>query len=558
MNKGLLRRGLWIMPCLAALMIIMSASVSHAVPVYGITTANQLVRFDSATPSTLNISLAITGLQAGDTLVGIDFRPATGRLYALSNTSRLYIINTTTGAATFVANLNVAPNGTEFGFDFNPTVDRIRINSDADQNLRVNPADGTVTTDTPLAFMAGDVNAAQNPNVVAAAYLNSFGGATATTLYDIDSNLDILVTQNPANNGTLQTVGPLGVDTSNLAGFDIASANSAFAVLTVGGTSNLYSINLASGAATFIGGIGINSPLAEGSVSVRGLAIGGNRAVVDYDGDGRTDYSVFRLTNSTYYVLLNGSGGTIFQPFGQSDDFQTPGDYDGDGKTDFAVWRESVGTFFVLRSTNNTLQSQQFGQPGDEPVARDYDGDGKTDFAVARRTGGQIIWYVLQSTNGTVTAQQFGLDTDFVAPGDYDGDGRFDLAVQRNAGGQSFFYILQSTAGFRGEQFGLAGDLNVPGDYDGDGKTDVAVYRQGSQSFWYIERSSDGQLQTAPFGTKGDYTTQGDYDGDGKTDIAVFRPSNGTFYVLQSANGQPFTQRWGNSSDYPVANYDTH
>lgn len=559
MNKGFLRRGLRIMPCLAALMIMMSASVSHAVPVYGITTTNQLVRFDSATPGMISSPLAITGLQAGDMLIGIDFRPATGRLYALSNTGRLYLISATTGVAIFVgAQITPALSGTEFGVDFNPVPDRLRIVSDAEQNLRANPnTGGAATVDTPLAYAAGDANAGQNPNIVGAAYTNSFPGAATTTLYDIDSTLNILVTQNPPNNGTLNTVGALGVNPSNLVGFDIQSVggnNLAYASFVLEGetAAKFYSINTTTGAATLIGAIG-------GAGQVRDIAIAGNgRAVVDYDGDGKTDYSVFRLNNNTYYVLLNGGGGTIYQQFGLSDDFQTPGDYDGDGKTDFAVWRESVGTFFVLKSSTSTLQSQPFGQPGDEPVARDYDGDGKTDFAVARRTGGQLIWYVLQSTNGAVTGQQFGLDTDFVAPGDYDGDGRFDLAVQRNSGGQSFFYILQSTAGFRGEQFGLAGDLNVPGDYDGDGKTDIAVYRQGSQSFWYIRRSSDNQLQSAQFGSKGDYTTQGDYDGDGKTDIAVFRPSNGTFYVLQSANGQTFTQRWGADSDYPVANYDTH
>ncbi|MEO7510008.1 MAG: DUF4394 domain-containing protein, partial [Pyrinomonadaceae bacterium] len=415
-----------------------------------------------------------------------------------------------------------------------------------------NPADGVVTADMPLAFMAGDVNAAANPNVAEAAYLNSFTGATATTLYDIDSNLDILVTQNPANNGTLQTVGTLGVDTSNLVGFDIASGNYAFAVLTVGGTPALFSINLANGSASRVGTVG------TGATPIRGLTIGGNRAVVDFDGNGRTDYAVFRTSNNTWYILGNGTDNITAQQFGLSaSDYLTPGDYDGDGRADLAVWRENNGTFYVMRSTTNTLQSQPFGAIGDEPVARDYDGDGRTDFAVVRRTGGQMIWYTLQSTAG-MRSQQFGLDTDFIAPGDYDGDGKFDLAVQRPTGGNAVFYIQQSTAGFRSQQFGLSSDLVVPGDYDGDGKTDIAVYRANSQSFWYVLRSSDSSVSSTSFGVNGDLSVQGDYDGDGRTDVAVWRPTTGTFYVLQSASGAFSFQNWGIKGDIPVANYDTH
>lgn len=525
---------------------------------YALSNGNTLLRFNTAMPQTIQQTLTITGLASGDTVAGIDFRPATGQLFAFAQPllptdgSRLYVINPRTGAATFVAALSIAPVGTEFGFDFNPTVDRIRINSDQDQNLRTVPTDGTVTMDGTLAFMAGDVNAAANPNIVGAAYLNSFAGATTTTLYDIDSNLDILVTQNPANNGTLQTVGSLGVDTSNTVGFDIASGNTAFAVLTVGGIPRLYTVNLTTGFASLVGTIG------SGATSVRGLAIGGNRAVVDFDGNGRTDYAVFRTGNNTWYYLGNGTDSINSQPFGQaSSDNLTPGDYDGDGKTDLAVWRESNGTFYVLRSSTNTLQTQPFGAIGDEPVARDYDGDGRTDFAVVRRAAGKMTWYLLQSTAGLST-QQFGLDTDFVAPGDYDGDGKFDLAVQRSSGGQATFYLQQTTAGFSAVQFGLSSDLIVPGDYDGDGKTDIAVYRANSQASWYVLRSSDNSVSSTAFGVGGDFSAQGDYDGDGKTDIAVWRPSTGTFYVIRSSTGGFFFQNWGLKGDIPVANYDTH
>lgn len=243
----------------AGLLGIGFLSQAHALAVYGLTNSNSLVRFDSSTPGVISSTLAITGLNSGTSLLGIDFRPANGQLFGLSSDSRLYTIDTTTAAATLVGSAGAfVINGTSFGFDFNPVVDRIRVVSNADQNLRLNPNGALAATDTPLSFAPGDVNANANPNVVGAAYTNSFAGATTTTLYGIDSALGILVTQNPPNSGILNTIGSLGVSTSDNVGFDIFFfGNQAFASLTsVGGLSSFYSINLATGAASLIGGIG--------------------------------------------------------------------------------------------------------------------------------------------------------------------------------------------------------------------------------------------------------------------------------------------------------------
>ena len=239
--------------------------------VYGVTTTNLLISFNSGTPGTILSSVAITGLQAGETILGIDFRPATKQLYGLGNTSRLYTINLSTGAATVVGSqFTTLLNGTAFGFDFNPTVDRIRVTSEANQNLRLNPSNGAIAAvDTNLAYAAGDVNVGADPRVVGSAYTNNFSGATTTTLYDIDSNLDILVTQNPPNNGTLNTVGPLGFNTSDLLGFDISRVSStAFASLTApaAATSQLFTVNLTTGAVTLVGTIG-------GGVALNDIAI---------------------------------------------------------------------------------------------------------------------------------------------------------------------------------------------------------------------------------------------------------------------------------------------
>jgi len=238
---------------------------------FGVTTANALVRFDTATPGTIISSTPITGLQSGESVLGIDFRPATGDLYALGSTSRLYIINPVTSTATQVGTPGAFTlSGTQFGFDFNPTVDRIRVVSDTNQNIRLNPNDGALAaTDTALAYAVGDVNAGADPDVVGSAYINSVNGSTTTTLYGIDvaRSPDVLVTQNPPNAGTLNTVGGLGVDATAVLGFDIQdTTNTAFATLVVGGTSGLYQINLTTGAATPLGPIG-------GGTTLRGLAI---------------------------------------------------------------------------------------------------------------------------------------------------------------------------------------------------------------------------------------------------------------------------------------------
>ncbi|HEX7177094.1 MAG TPA: DUF4394 domain-containing protein [Pyrinomonadaceae bacterium] len=234
---------------------------------YAVDSANNLLQLDAAAPGAVVSTNAITGLQAGESVVGIDVRPATTQLYALGSSGRLYTVNPSNGQAQLASTVSSALSGTSFGVDFNPVPDRLRVTSEADQNLRINVDNGAATVDGTLAYAAGDTNAGQDPNVVGSAYTNSFAGATVTTLYGIDSTRDTLVTQNPPNAGTLNTVGPLGVDTGNLVGFDIATVgNAAFAALNTGAASRLYRINLSTGAATLVGDIG------GGSV-IRALAV---------------------------------------------------------------------------------------------------------------------------------------------------------------------------------------------------------------------------------------------------------------------------------------------
>ncbi len=223
---------------------------------YALTTANELVRYASGNPLREQGAVGITGLASGEQLLAIDFRPATGQLYGVSSASKLYTIDLSTGAATAVGSgFTPAINGTEVGFDFNPTVDRIRLVTNTGQNLRLNPITGG------LAAVDGNLNPA-GAMVTAAAYTNSFAGATSTVLYDIDVAGDRLMIQNPPNAGTLVPVGSLGVQALGEAGFDIAPDNSvAIAALygrgledgqmdeSNGNKYRFYYIDLATGAA---------------------------------------------------------------------------------------------------------------------------------------------------------------------------------------------------------------------------------------------------------------------------------------------------------------------
>lgn len=213
---------------------------------YSTDNSNNLLIFNLMTPTVASpVSKAITGLQAGESILGIDMRPATGQLYALGSSSRLYVINMSSGAASAVGTtFTTMLAGTSFGFDFNPTVDRIRVVSNTGQNLRLDPNTGTV------AAIDGTLNPG-TPAVSAAAYTNNFAGASSTLLYVIDPATDKLYTQVPPNNGTLVEVGNLGINITTDNGFDIGSkSNMAYGLFSVGGVTKLYAVNLTTGAAS--------------------------------------------------------------------------------------------------------------------------------------------------------------------------------------------------------------------------------------------------------------------------------------------------------------------
>jgi len=246
-----------------------TATLASAEMIVGLTNTRQLAIFDSASPSMAGPLVSITGLRQNETLLGIDFRPSTGVLYGLGSGSNLYTLNAQTGAATLVSALKTADGsalftlaGGAYGMDFNPvpdlgqTLPSLRVTSTAGENLRINvnaAGAGFTSVDTPLSGPQG------TPRVAGSAYTNpDRDPATGTALFGIDFATDSVYQQAPPNNGTLTLIGPLGVDTTGLVGYDISIGGTAYASLTspLSGKSSLYTLN-ALGAAAFVGDFGI-------------------------------------------------------------------------------------------------------------------------------------------------------------------------------------------------------------------------------------------------------------------------------------------------------------
>jgi hypothetical protein len=272
-----------------------------------VTSTGRLVTFDRADPA-LDTAIAITGLQAGETVLGIDTRAGgatPGELYALGSTGRVYTINTTSGVATQKSVLAAdagdssdafsALSGTEYGVDFDPVTDRLRVVSDTGQNLRVDVDTGATITDAPLSS-----GGATRTGVNGVAYTNAFGAACTTTLYYIDSTTDQLLTTRDPNGGAVSVVGALGVDASAVSDFEIATAadgtNNGYAVLVVGGVPTSYQVDLSTGVAATAGAVtrlDANELVRDTAIAPPGTA------------PAQTPGDVFALTESNKLVSFN-------------------------------------------------------------------------------------------------------------------------------------------------------------------------------------------------------------------------------------------------------------
>lgn len=310
--------------------------------------------------------------------------------------------------------------------------------------------------------------------------------------------------------------------------------------------------------------------------------------VLDFNGDGRTDLVVARSssvsnqsvwwTNDGTHVAATAWGLGIGFAGG---DIATPRDFDGDGKTDFTVWRSDQSDpdrsyFYTLRSSDSTLSAVQFGRVSDDPtIVDDYDGDGNADYAVFRAVpiandpcGTQSVWYYKPSGSPSEPSRYicWGTSGDRPLPGDFDGDAKADFVVVRNSGGSAIHFQNLSGGSVKVFNYGLSSDKFVSADFDGDGRTDLcAVRNNGSGQYdWYVTYSGNAKFFAVGWGSPAtDLIVPGDYDGDGRSDFVVWRsgpgPDNGYFYEYKSFSS-PLGEKFGSSAaaltapDYPVAN----
>ena len=264
------------------------------------------------------------------------------------------------------------------------------------------------------------------------------------------------------------------------------------------------------------------------------------------------DLAVWRLTKAGGSWLVLDKAETNYQ-WGQSGDTPVQGDYDGDGKTDFCVYRSSSNTWYIVFSSNGSTPTVSLGATGDVPAPADYDGDGKTDIATFRPSNG--YFYVSLSSTSTTVSYAAGQSGDKPAPADYDGDGKADLCVWRDSN-HTFYSIKSSTGTLQTITLQVAANAApVSADYDGDGKADFAVL---DGNVWTIRNSSTNAITTTAWQIAEAVPVQNDYDGDGKVDIACWRlvgrrfQTVGMWYILQSHDASTRSVIWGTTGDIPV------
>lgn len=271
--KSMIACGLAATFAIAGPMLATAAHAGQNERLFGLTHDHRVVTFASNTPGVITSNRAITGLAAGERLIGIDLRATDRKLYTMGTSGSVYRLEGGAGgyAAINLGQISTPLTGSSFGFDFNPVPNRLRVVSDANQNLRLNPMASTVGTivDRPLTL-----NGAPVIDLLAVAYTNNRAGARSTVLYGLDARSGGLVRALNANEGTYvttnlagQTFQPLGLpfDNSEIFGFDISGGTGqAF----FNHRNSLYRLDLANGTPSFVGDIGAGSlaGLTAGSV----------------------------------------------------------------------------------------------------------------------------------------------------------------------------------------------------------------------------------------------------------------------------------------------------
>jgi hypothetical protein len=569
-------RGAALLSCAFAAAFL--AAPARSATLYGLSSlANLLVRFESDAPSILTDTVVVVGTTVpGERIVGIDFRPRTGQLYAFglvpfsADPARVYRIDPSTGVATLVgaSSAPIPAPGFYQGFGFNPAVDRIRLVNDADENLRFNPNNGSLAGDDVNLNPAGST-------ITGMAYDRPFdrqaitgNGAPISTVFAIDVTGDRLVQVggvdgNPSPNlGAITAIGLLGVNATSDVGFDIDADGTAFAAMTVGGVSQLYEIDLESGAATLVGAIG------DGNLFIGGLAVLPRSRLV-LGADSGSEPRVQVLDGATLDPLFDF---LAFDAKHRKGVRVAAGDLNGDGVLDVVAGMAGKGAEIrAFDGVNGAQLPAPLGQlqPFDASFKKgvfvavgDVDGDSFDDVIAGAGPGAAPEVAIFLGKDGSELARFPAFDDPkakggvSVAAADFDLDGRAEVVVGPGRGGEPLVRLLTSAGepivitglpseilaydtSFRGGVFVAAGDVNGDGRPElvtgpGKGAPEVRVFDGVDLAFIGSFLAYDAKSK------RGVRVAVGDVNGDGRAEI-VTAPGRGPAEV-RAFDGVSFEQ----------------
>lgn len=434
-----------------------------------------------------------------------------------------YPSNITVSGLTGGKIIRVTLNG--FHHEFEDDVDMLLVGPGGQKLLFMSDVGGTTELFTPINFSVVDTAAAILPDATAITPGGEFRPSNVGTTTDALPAPAPTGWDNPAPAGAATFASTFGTNGANM-----------------NGTWSLYVFDDASGDPGKIdGGWTLTFEANDFNCSV-GPTI--SDAIADFDGDDKTDPSIYR--NGEWWINKSAGGTSTFQ-FGISSDTVVTGDYDGDHKADAAVYRN--GVWYILNSSNSVVQAFTWGIAGDIPVAGDFDGDGDTDPAVYRNG----TWFVRNSSGGILAGGTWGVAGDVPVKGDFDGDNKADFAIRRITNspftGDTDYFIAYSGGGSSVVRWGKSTHQFVIGDYNNDGKDDIGVaYASGTQLIWGVKNANNTiQFDGAQWGLSTDTAVTGDYDADGKADMAVFR--SGTWFIRKSSDSTQTVLNWGVATD---------